>query len=108
MTTIKYPLTAVNGDLVLSNRSRAGIEAILSAVSTKHGERVLRNNYGQGLEELTTIGDIAAIITQITEDIYDSTRDYVPLSVVVDGRIDDDGQLVATIYYNDETITTKI
>ena len=100
MTTFKYPPEAANGKLVLSDR--ASSEAIISAIQTRHGERVLRNTYGNNLDEFVSINDLSSILAELHESIINSTRDYRQMSLAVGGFIDDDGHTRITVEYDDD------
>lgn len=110
MTTIRYPVQAANGKLILSDNATA--EAITSAIQTRYGERVFRNAYGNNLDEFTTTNDLSTLLTEMQSAIINSTTDYRPLSLSVNGYIDDYGSTVITVNYDDDertnTITVKL
>jgi hypothetical protein len=111
MATIKYPVQAANGKLLLSNNAVA--EAIISVIQTRYGERVFRNSYGNDLDELRTVSDIDATLADILECIIAGTIEYQPLSISVDGYIDDLGLASIAVEYRQDgdrpqTINLKI
>ena len=110
MTTLKYPPQAANGKLMLSDNDTA--EAILSAIQTRYGERVFRNTYGNDLDVFVVTGDIASLLVELREAIIASTIDYLPLSLAVSGYLDENGNTIITVDYDDDertkTITVKL
>lgn len=110
MTTFKYPLQAANGKLLLSDKPNA--EAILQVLSTRKGERVLRNTFGTEVEELTTIAQLGTTLGTIENDIRGATLEYEPLEVTLEGALYDDGSAQITCYYSDNlseaSFTTRI
>jgi phage baseplate assembly protein W len=100
MSTFKYPVQAANGSLVLSSNYVG--EAIISAIQTKHGERVFRNRYGNSVEELSVTNDLSTTLTQMTEAVIDSTYEYQPLSLSISGYIGDDGLAIIDVEYEDD------
>lgn len=109
MTTIKYPLSvSATGDLLLSDNDRAAPEAILSSLNTRTGERVYRPSYGNSIDELATISDLSRVLGGIEDAIGRDCSEYVPLTVAVEGEINDDGVASATCYYTTEEVTAKV
>lgn len=106
MATFKYPPSAANGKLLLSQD--ANREAIMSAVQTKHGERVFRAGYGNGVDELRTISDLSELMQQLEDDVYESVADYQPLAIAVNGSPSDDGQIDLYLVYEDENQVSSL
>ena len=110
MTTFKYPPQAANGKLILSDNATA--EAISSAIQTRYGERVLRNTYGNNLDEFVVTSDLSAMLAEMQEAIIASTIAYRPLSLAVSGFIDNEGHTNITVNYDDDertnTLTVKL
>lgn len=110
MPTIKYPITAANGDLVVSDNPN--VEAILSALATMQGERILRNSYGQDLDAFYTAADLDDRLLRLLADLNYSVADYPVLIADIHGTVNDDGTIDISIYYNDgetdQTISTRI
>lgn len=110
MATLKYPLQVANGGLLLSDDATA--EAIISAIQTRYGERILRNTYGNDLDEFTNTNDLSRLLAELEEAIINSTLDYRPLSIFLEGSIGDFGTVSITVEYEDTertgTITIKL
>lgn len=110
MTTFRYPPQAANGKLSVSDNATA--EAITSAIQTRLGERVFRNTYGSNLDEFTVTNDLSQMLADLQEAIVSSTLTYQPLSLAVNGYVDDDGITVVTVEYDDsqktDTVVVKI
>lgn len=109
MTTVKYPLQAANGDIMLSPDSRATTEAVLSALQTRKGERVWRNNYGSDLEEFQLVSNLPSVLQQLKQDVVYSTTSYPQYTLELQGSINEDGQMdVLAILGEDEEVLTSI
>lgn len=106
MSSFKYPPQAANGKLVISNNATA--EAISQAVQTRYGERVLRNKYGNDLDEFMVFTDLSTILQNLQEAIVDSTQEYRPISLALTGSIGDNGVISVNIEYDDDERTRTI
>jgi hypothetical protein len=110
MTTIKYPLQAANGKLLLSDN--ANVEAITQVIQTKQGERVLRNTYGTDLNELDTIGDLSTVLGSLSRSIAAGTTEYLPLAIGLEGSVTDEGIVNVYVEYQDDqelnTLTVQL
>lgn len=109
MSSLKYPPQAEHGKLMLSDN--AVVEAIISAIQTRYGERVLRNAYGNDLDEFTVTSDLSSMLIEMQEAVAASTVDYLPLLLAISGDLDEDGNTVITVNFDDdiriETITVR-
>lgn len=101
MATFKYPFTASKGTLVLSDDNKANGEAIAQAIQTHKGERVLRNYFGVEVEELSTLTQLGALLGSLEKDIAEATAEYQPLTLTLEGSMNDDGTAQVTCEYND-------
>jgi phage baseplate assembly protein W len=101
MATIKYPLTAANGKLLLSQDDRATVEAITQVIQTRQGERVLRNYFGSDLNELDTLSDLSSVLATLEASISNGLSEYTSLAVGLEGSVDDDGVVTVYVEYQD-------
>lgn len=106
MSQFKYPPQAANGKLLLSEDYTK--EAIVQAIQTRHGERVLRNRYGNDLDEFSLVSDISTVLAELEESIIDSTYEYLPLSLAISGEVNDDGTMSVDIEFDDDQRTQNI
>lgn len=101
MSTIKYPLTAANGKLLLSDDTRASVEAITQVIQTSTGERVLRNYFGSDLSNFDTISDLSGVLAALEVAISSNLSEYQPLTVGLEGSVNDDGVVTIYVEYQD-------
>lgn len=106
MSSFKYPPTAANGKLVLSDNGTK--EAIIQAIQTRYGERVLRNRYGSDLDEFLVVSDLTAVLLDLEQAIIDSTQEYLPISLGISVEISDDGTISVYIEFDDDERTQTI
>jgi phage baseplate assembly protein W len=101
MATLKYPLSAANGELLLSQDDRATVEAITQVLQTKHGERVFRNYFGSDLSEFDVISDLSSVLGTLELSIANNLNEYTPLSLALEGSVDDSGVVSVYVEYQD-------
>lgn len=101
MATIKYPLTAANGQLLLSGDNRASVEAITQVIQTRTAERVLRNSFGSNLDTFDLISDLSNVLATLEASIAANLSEYQPLAVGLEGSVNDDGVVSVYIEYQD-------
>lgn len=101
MSTVKYPLTAANGQLLLSDDTCASVEAITQVIQTSTGERVLRNYFGSDLNSFDLISDLSNVLATMEAAISENLSEYQPLSVGLEASVNDDGVVSVYVEYQD-------
>lgn len=88
----KFPLTLNNNDGVLEySESNDSIrESILLILRTAKGERVMRPNFGCGINDLVFDGNNSATATLIQTAVEDALRDFELRINVTDVRVEPD------------------
>lgn len=77
MSSIVYPLTISNGDIVITDNSiEIAKDAIESCIRTKTDERVMNPDYGRTIEPFISIGDYGAIARSVRRSVEYGTEGY--------------------------------
>lgn len=108
MATLKYPIGASNGGLVLTvNEGEAVVGALKSALLTNKGERIIRPQYGSVDNLFELISNGSSYVVGLEHDVDASVTDYPDLATQAIGSIGDDGQAKINLLYSIDKGTTE-
>ncbi|AFY49017.1 Gene 25-like lysozyme [Nostoc sp. PCC 7524] len=108
MTTgIAFPLTLdkSRGNLLMASEGELIKGHILSWLQTQPRERVMRPQYGMRDPLFNSASDISIFASEVQEGL----RRYIPdIDFQVYGSINDAGEAVLSIFWEDESITLRV
>lgn len=101
MFGLRYPLRVVNGTLIGSgDEDRLYKDAVMSAIQTHQGERVLRPPYGVGLEPFSRTSVTGDLENQLRVDLNACMVDYEDRSIALQTSIREGGVDIELLYWD--------
>lgn len=100
MTTLRYPITAENGSLLLTREEERKIpEVIRHCLQTRLEERPMRPDWGIEDPEFNVVYDLPAYLRTVETALIEALGEYPGTSLSVVGAINDSGTLPVTVYW---------
>ena len=93
-TGLRFPVTVgPHGGLALSSGERSVTESIWLILSTAPGERVMRPDFGCGIQTLVFAPNTAATQAEVAHHVQDALLRFEPRIDVLDVRVSSQGDL---------------
>jgi hypothetical protein len=106
MTTAKYPLETFNGALVLERDENQKLrQSITHLLLTKYEERVLRPEWGVGVEEFNVVANLPSLLGDLEQTLEANFSD---ITFSLYGRVDEGGAVWVTVNYDDDSLEIDI
>ena len=108
--SLRYPLEALNGKLVLTDSYPVIVgQSILAALQTRLEERVYRPEFGLPDHTFDSIGNLALILAEVRGTIELAiAEDFPEVTFQVLGGVNDDGRLDLTVAYQSPEFSDRV
>lgn len=109
MTTLKYPIEAVNGSLQLTTDELKKIpEVIRHIIQTQYEERVLNPDFGTDAVEFNILYDLPKFLRSLEDSLSYGLSAYGDVSIRLVGYASDSGEIPVTCYWSVDEVTGEL